>query len=326
MWHSRFAGIVVLLAMQIPGLQLHAQDAPAASRGANATNKRSVEDSADSALQDRSKDRAAIQASADTFAEAYNAHDAKALSELFLPAGQIIDADDNTIDGREQIVDVFSGVFENAPETKIEVSIDSIRFVGASLAVEYGTTTTSYTPDSLPEHGRYSALHVLKDGKWMMGIVHELPAEPTHRDHLQSLSWLVGDWVDENHEGIVKTSCRWADNESFLLQEITVHRSGQNIMKVNQRIGWDALTGRFRAWVFDSEGGYGESWWTPTETGWLIKATAVHSDGTTSSATNHIEPTDLNRYIFRSVDRIVGNEVIPPVEIHVVRQAPPPSE
>ncbi|MFT5091776.1 MAG: hypothetical protein ACI93T_000590, partial [Porticoccaceae bacterium] len=86
------------------------------------------------------------------------------------------------------------------------------------------------------------------------------------------------------------------------------------------------LSKRFRAWVFDTEGGHGESFWTPTETGWLIKATSVHSDGATGSATNHIEPTGLDRYVFRSVDRIVGNELLPPVEVYVVRQAPAPKK
>jgi hypothetical protein len=73
-----------------------------------------------------------------------------------------------------------------------------------------------------------------------------------------------------------------------------------------------------------AEGGYGESSWTPTESGWLIKATSVHSDGSIASATNHIEPTGLDRYVFRSVDRVVGNEVLPPVEVHVVKQPPQP--
>jgi len=78
--------------------------------------------------------------------------------------------------------------------------------------------------------------------------------------------------------------------------------------------------------VFDSEGGYGESNWTPTETGWLVKANSVNTDGSTASATNHIEPTGLDRYVFRSVDRVSGNEMLPPVEVVVVRQPPQPQE
>jgi uncharacterized protein (TIGR02246 family) len=272
----------------------------------------------------RDKEEASIRATVAQFVKAYNAHDAKAVTELFLPEAQIVDEDDNTIQGRTEIENLFAGVFEETPETKIDVVIESIRFIGTLLAVETGTTTTLPAVGATAERGRYSVLHVLRDGKWSMGLVRDMPAEPTHREHLQALAWLVGDWIDESREGVVKTSCRWADSKSFLLQEIAVRRAGRDVMQVTQRIGWDPLTKRFKSWVFDSEGGYGEGSWTPTETGWLIKATSVHSDGSTASATNHIEPTGLDRYEFRSVDRVVGNDVLPPVEIHVVRQPPQP--
>lgn len=269
------------------------------------------------------KQDAAIRESVAAFVKAYNAHDAKAVAELFLSEAQVVNEDDSTIQGRANIESLFAGVFEESPQSKIEVSIESIRFIGTALAIETGSTTTS-SPVEPPERGRYSVLHVLRDGKWSMGLVRDMPTEPTHREHLQSLAWLVGDWIDESREGVVKTSCRWADNNSFLLQEITVRQAGRDTMKVTQRIGWDPLTKRFKSWMFDAEGGYGESTWTATETGWLIKATSVRADGSTASATNHIEPTGLDRYVFRSVDRVVGNEVLQPVEVHVVRQPPQP--
>lgn len=213
----------------------------------------------------------AIRATVEQFAKAYNAHDAKAIADLFLPHAQIVDEEDNTIQGKESIKNLFADVFAEQPETGIEINIESIHFIGTDLAVETGSTTTVPPAGQTPEMGRYSVLHIRSEGKWFMGLVRDMPLEPTHRDHLESLAWLVGDWIDESHEGTVRTSCRWSDNDSFLLQEITVHRSDEEIMKVSQRIGWDPLRKQFKAWVFDSEGGYGESNWTPTETGWLIK-------------------------------------------------------
>lgn len=275
---------------------------------------------------DNESQKLVIQANVEKFVKAYNAHDAKAVADLFLPQAQIVDENDNTIQGRENIESLFKEVFAQHPETGIEVNIESIRFIGTSLALETGSTTTVPPVGGSPESGRYSVLHILKDEQWSMGLVRDIPAEPTHRDHLEALGWLVGDWVDESRDGVVQTSCRWADNDSFLLQEITVRQSGQKAMKISQRIGWDPLGKRFKAWVFDSEGGYGESNWTPTETGWLIKATSVNSDGTTASATNHIEPTGLDRYVFQSVDRVSGNELLPSVEVIVVRQPPQPLE
>lgn len=273
---------------------------------------------------DQDKREAPIREVVAAFVKNYNAHDIKGLSELFLPEAQVVDADDNTIQGREAIASVFAGLFEQNPKAKIEVEIHSIRFIGSSLAVESGATKTTLTPGGSSEIGRYSVLHIQQGGKWSMGLVRDLPSEPSHRDHLQSLAWMEGDWIDESRAGVVKTSCRWADNNSFLLQEVSVHQAGRDVMKINQRIGWDPLTKRFKAWMFDDQGGHGESVWTPTESGWLIKATSVHSDGTTASATNSIEPTSMDRYIFRSADRVLGNEVLPPVEVSVVRQPPQP--
>ena len=273
---------------------------------------------------DNTAAEAAIRASVDEFASAYNAHDAKALADLFLPQAQIVDEADNTIQGRQNIQELFAEVFAEQPDTGIAIQIESIRFIGTSLAIEMGSTTTVPPAGQTAESGRYSVLHILNDGKWSMGLVRDIPAEPSHRDHLEALAWLVGDWVDESAGTKVHTSCRFADNGSFLLQEITVRRAEQDVIKVSQRIGWDPLRKQFKAWVFDSEGGYGESQWSPTEAGWLIKATSVNTDGTTGSATNHIEPIGMDRYEFQSVDRVSGGELLPPVRVIVVRQPPQP--
>lgn len=282
------------------------------------------EPAAGTAAADLQSQEQAIRATVEQFVQAYNAHDAKAVAELFLPQAQIVDEADNTIQGRADIESLYAEVFQEQPETGISVNVTSIRFIGTSLAIETGTTTTIPPAGQAPETGRYSVVHVKSDGKWLMGVVRDIPSEPTHRDHLEELAWLVGDWIDESRSGVVRTSCRWADNQSFLLQDISVTRAGRETMTISQRIGWDPVGKRFKAWVFDSEGGYGESCWTPTETGWLIRLTAVSNDGTMASATNHIELLGLDRYLFRSTDRVLGNETLPPVEVIVVRQPPQP--
>jgi uncharacterized protein (TIGR02246 family) len=273
---------------------------------------------------EQEKQEAAIRASVDRFTEAYNAHNAEAIASLFLPQAQIIDDENNTVQGRDNIQALFADVFAEQPETGIEVQIESIRFIGTQLALETGSTVTVPPEGQTPESGRYSVLHVLMDGKWQMAVVRDVPDEPTHRDRLEVLAWLVGDWVDESPEGRVSTTCRWSDDGSFLLQEITVHQATEEVMKISQRIGWDPLRKQFRAWVFDSEGGFGESFWTETETGWLMRANSVNTDGTLASATNHIEPTGIDRYVYLSADRVSGDEVLPPVRVTVVRKPPQP--
>ena len=287
-------------------------------------NSPAQEPAEDKRNADRQSQELVIRANVEQFVKAYNAHDAKAVADLFLPQSQIVDENDDTIQGRENIEKLFADVFTEEPQTGIKVHVESIRFIGDKLALEMGSTTTVPPAGRTPEVGRYSAMHILMDGKWSMGLVRDIPAEPTHRDHLETIAWLVGDWIDESPDGKVRTSCRWSDDKSFLLQDITVHQAEKEVMKISQRIGWDPLRKQFKAWMFDSEGGYGESNWTPTETGWLIKVSSVNTDGTIASATNHIEVTGLDRYLFESADRVSGNEVLPPVRVVVVRQPPRP--
>src|SRR5208283_759008 len=99
---------------------------------------------------------------------------------------------------------------------------------------------------------------------------------------------------------------------------------GKEAMHVSQRIGWDPLAKSVRSWVFDSEGGYGESTWTRSGESWVIKAKFVRSDGTTASATNLLTPAGKDAYVWRSTDRVVDGEVVAPSEVKVVRKPPQP--
>ena len=99
-------------------------------------------------------------------------------------------------------------MFEGTPQTKIEVAIESICFIGAAFAVEAGAIMTTAAPGEPSERGRYRVLHVLRDGTWPVGLVRDVPVQPMRREHFQPLTWLVGDWIDESREGTVKTSCR----------------------------------------------------------------------------------------------------------------------
>lgn len=274
---------------------------------------------------DRSADEAAVRANIGKFVKAYNAGDAKAVAALFAPDGQIINKDGNEAEGRAAIADTFSGIFAVTPKKHLEVFVDSIRFIGADLAVEVGSTKEMAAPGTPPEYDRYTVLHVKRDGKWQMAMARdeEGPIASGH-EQLRCLAWLVGDWVDDAGSSVVVSSCRWSKDGNFLLQDFKLQLNGRDAMDVTQRIGWDPVAKRIHSWVFDSEGGYGESDWTRDGDTWVIKATGVRPDGTTASATNFFMPSGHDCYLWRSTDRIVGDERQPPMEVKVVRKAPEP--
>jgi uncharacterized protein (TIGR02246 family) len=274
---------------------------------------------------DHSADEAVIRANIAQFVKAYNAGDAKAVAALFTPDGHIVDKDGNDVEGREDIAQTFADWFKAAPQKRIEVFVESIQFLGADLALEMGSTKETPAPNEPPEYDKYTVIHVKRDGKWQMALARdEEGPPPTAQEELRPLAWLVGEWVDDGGSSVVYSSCRWSEDRNWLLQEFDLQVNGRNAMKVSQRIGWDPLAKCIHSWVFDSEGGTGESLWTPEGNGWIIKATGVRPDGTTASATNLLMPTGPDGYIWRSADRIVGGERQPPSEVKVVRKPPLP--
>ena len=71
-----------------------------------------------------------------------------------------------------------------------------------------------------------------------------------------------GDWINESADAIVNTSCKWSDDGNFLIRAFTMKTQGQPVLSGTQRIGWDAVKHQFKMWVFDSEGGFGDGYWT----------------------------------------------------------------
>ncbi|HEY1859590.1 MAG TPA: SgcJ/EcaC family oxidoreductase, partial [Gemmataceae bacterium] len=261
-------------------------------------------------------DEAAIRANIEAFVKAYNASDAKAIAALFTPDGQLEDKDGDQTEGREAIAKAFADIFKESPKKQIKVIVDTIRFIGNDLAVEVGTTEETPAPNEPPEYDRYTVLHVKRDGKWQMAFARdeEGPVATAH-ERLLPLAWLVGDWIDDGGSTVVNSTCRWSEDGNFLLQEFKVKVNGRDSMNISQRIGWDPLAKRIRSWVFDSAGGFGESVWTSDDNSWLIKATAVRPDGTAASATNLLVPSGKDAYVWRSTDRVVGDDVEEPVEV-----------
>jgi uncharacterized protein (TIGR02246 family) len=207
---------------------------------------------------DRSADEAAIRANIAQFVKAYNAGDAKAVAVLFTPDGQAVDKEGNDAEGRQAIEQTFADLFAARPKKKLEVFVESIRFVGPDLALEVGTTKETPAPGEPPEYDRYTVIHVKRDGKWQMALARdeEGPTTTPH-EQLRLLAWLVGDWVDDDGSAVVVSSCRWSKDGNFLLQDFKLELNGRDAMDVTQRIGWDALAKQIHSWVFDSEGGYG---------------------------------------------------------------------
>src|SRR6185369_13961354 len=88
---------------------------------------------------DQADDEAAIRKSDNAYVEAYNKHDAKALAALWSPEAVYVDPEtgDEAI-GREEIEKDFTDTFANLKDAKLEVKVDSIKFLSPNVAIENG--------------------------------------------------------------------------------------------------------------------------------------------------------------------------------------------
>lgn len=261
----------------------------------------------------------------EAFTKAFNEANTDEVVGMFLPEAELVDDSGNVFQGKQALQEVFSGYFANFPGARLALRIESIRSIGENLAIEEGTRFLT-TADEAMAQVRYTATLTKQDGKWRLASIREFYDEPlpTPEMHLQSLAWLVGDWVSEGVDMSVRVAYRWDEGRNFLLGKYLVTRDGEVIMQSDQRVAFDPLTGGFRSWLFDSDGGVTEGRWTLVEDSWVIKSQAVEPTGGVGTATVTFTQLDKDRFQMIGTDRIIGDERAPDFDATVTRAPPRP--
>jgi uncharacterized protein (TIGR02246 family) len=276
--------------------QLVAQEAPAANQAT---------------------DEAAIRANGDKYVEAYNRRDSKSMSDMWSPEAVYMDPNTGEgVVGREAIAKQFDYAFAGAEDAKLAITIESIEFVSPNVAIEKGTAEVTYT-DFPAEKTDYTAVHVKRDGQWLIDRVSEVevpPPPPSNYEHLKELEWMVGSWIDADPEATVHTDCQWTKNKNFLTRSFALVVGEDIEMSGMQIIGWDPAAKQIRSWVFDSDGAFSEGKWTRKENRWLIQQTGTIADGAKTTATNIITQLDDDSFTWQSINRQVDGEVLPNVD------------
>ena len=297
---------------------------PAPSKEGDAQKSGAAEAGSDNG---ENADERAIRKSAETFAAAYNAHDAKAIAQLFARQAEVTDEAGFVLKGREAIEQDFAQTFADFPESKVEIEVRSVRFLTPNIAVEEGIVRGQPIPNDAENVSGYIAVQVKVDGQWVIASVSdfEIPVEITAHDHLQELAWLVGDWIEESPDAALKTSCRWDHTGNFLIQDYALHAPGGAYAAGSMRMGWDPLRKQIRSWNFNADGGHSEGFWTRDGDSWIVKSTGVNAKGETISGTTVYRLIDFDTMTWRAYDRIVGGIHRDPLpEFIVKRHAPEP--
>jgi len=268
---------------------------------------------------------AAVQQAATATIAAFNAGEAAAVAELFLPDGELVDEDGNVFTGRDQIRDLFATFFEGFPGSVLEMEVDSVRPLGDDLAIEEGFRRIT-TPDGAAAQMRYVAVRGRDGEAWPIVSYRESAADPppSPREMLGALAWLVGEWVDESPEGRTSIRYQWSEDGNFLVGEYELSIAGRPAGTTVQRIGWDPVEGAVRSWTFDPDGGFSEGFWLPTDDGWAIRSEATMPDGATGLAMVTLRVRDADHFVVESSNRVVAGVPEPDFTLVIARRPPQP--
>jgi uncharacterized protein (TIGR02246 family) len=255
-----------------------------------------------------------IRASADAFVAAFKKRDAAAIAAQWTGDGVYIDEFGVRFEGRKAIQTEYETLFKDAPdELAIQVEVDSIRLINEKTAIEEGRSAVMPQPPGASRvMSRYTAVHVNQDGRWLTAELRDTQLEvPPDAGELQDLGWLVGTWGSSKNDASVVIKCRWVENNRFLLRTHLVSESGTATDGGLEVIGVDPATQRITSWHFTNDGGHAVGVWIPMDGSWAVESLGVMEDGTETSATNILSRSDDDSLVWKSVDRMVGDVLLP---------------
>jgi uncharacterized protein (TIGR02246 family) len=267
------------------------------------------------------EDEQAIRRSAAQYAEAFNRSDIDALANQYAKDATYDEDTGEVIVGRDEIRKKLAQNFAENPGVKMAIEIKSIRFT-KSRAIEIGVATLTPKkgePTTVP----YRAVHArLPDGRWLITSVGpDVTAEnATSAGPLEQLAWMIGNWQDSEKDVDITSVCTWTTNRRFIIRSFVVKDENRSDLQISEVIGWDPFDHVFRSWVFDSDGGFGQSTWSSRKGDWILLAEGTLPDGGRGSAVNIIHPIDNNSYTWSSTNRDVDGTMLPDVsDIKMVR-------
>jgi uncharacterized protein (TIGR02246 family) len=268
---------------------------------------------------------AAIQAQSAAFLTAFKNADAKAIAALWTEDGEYLDDTGRRFAGREAIEKEYAEFFAENPGATMQVAIDSLRLVSPNAAIEEGRAIMEPAPAGAAGVSKYTAFHSKVDGKWLMAVVRDTWIEaPAAARSAADLAWLIGTWAAEEHGLRTEFVCRWVADGRFIERRHTTRLLDGTTTSGVQLIGWNPQGGHVQSWDFSPDGGHAVGIWSPVDGGWQAKVVGTTGDGISTAAVNRLRRLDDNAHVWQSVQRSVGDTMLPDTNEVVIKRQPAP--
>jgi uncharacterized protein (TIGR02246 family) len=265
---------------------------------------------------------AEIEAAVQSYASAFNARDAKTLSNHWATEGVYTNrSTGEQVVGRDAIAKQFEAMLAGKNVPKLNLASNSIEFVSPNVALERGVATITEADESVSTTN-YKAVIIKQDGKWLLDRVTEEnnTVQASNYEHLKELEWIIGTWVDESDGLSIRYECDWTTHNNYISRKYTVSREGDVVSSGLQVIGWDAKNKNIRSWLFDSDGGFVSGTWSGNDGRWVVQSVATLQNGDSGSFTSIFRPLEDGTYTWRKVNRSRNGRILANVKGAIVRR------
>lgn len=244
------------------------------------------------------------------FTENFNQQDPAKLASLWSDDG-IYQIGDKTITGKAQIETYFKELFQTLGKASLESKFEEIELKDGKASIDAQARVTKANGEINKSYIEADLVNV--DGKWLIQSLEQtvIQPAPTHFEHLKELSWLIGNWEDDDKTAKASSTYQWDYNKNFIIEKFSYSTPESEPLHVLQIIGWDPSNKRIRSWIFDSDGGFGRAFWVKEGNTWNASAAHILPDGRKSSSIHVYHQLDDNAYTYSSESREVDGVILP---------------
>jgi uncharacterized protein (TIGR02246 family) len=248
--------------------------------------------------------------------------DAKAMAAFWTQDCEYVDDSGQVYEGRDAIESLYTDLFATS-DAKMQLVTDAVRSLSDSVILEDGRAIVESAKTGEQSVNRYTAVHLKVDGKWLLASVRELGSDDSATaTDLADLEWLIGDWVAEENGARMVSKCRWIVDKKFVERSYSTTEPDGTVTTGLQIIGWNAQNNHMQSWNFSPDGGNAIGVWTATDGGWISKVSGSTGTSVSTTAVNLLKKLDDNAYVWKSMDRTVGDARLPDTDEVVIRRMP----